>query len=115
MKCGLEIHQQLNTKKLFCDCTGSGSANDGKYKILIYADTNDNEEVDEGEEVTNQRKTHGYDYARPGYVLPRGSVISVRDYFQPGSRPQKKQPVPGLFSVYQAPAACTRHRDHHQM
>ncbi|MCD6464696.1 Glu-tRNA(Gln) amidotransferase subunit GatE [Candidatus Woesearchaeota archaeon] len=40
--CGLEIHQQLNTKKLFCNCSSELSASDksgdsqNKHSIIVY-------------------------------------------------------------------------------
>ena len=36
LKCGLEIHQQLSTDKLFCSCSGDLREDDGQFKVKRY-------------------------------------------------------------------------------
>lgn len=48
LKCGLEIHQQLNTKKLFCDCPSVLRSEDPDFSIRrkLHAVAGESGEVD---------------------------------------------------------------------
>lgn len=65
-KCGIEIHQQLDTKKLFCNCTSEIIEKEPDYTIerKLRASAGETEEIDIAatQEAKKQKKTHYQGY-----------------------------------------------------
>ncbi len=75
LKCGIEIHQQLNTKKLFCECeTGMKDSSQGVIKRELRAVAGELGEIDRAalQEVLKGKRFHYH-------VFPKESCLVEED------------------------------------